>query len=405
MNKTNLVIALVAVTAIAGGGLLATSGLFTKPAEQRQEIGELANTGPSGPSGAQVTRRSGDSRVAVPAGTDAEAPTATLRQCTAKHSAGSGQGIWYSCAALDELPNGTTVTMLCWQDGDVPVKEDGTSFTAPGWDSPRWFQVRSHGGKHPGWIGYLYSGTIPVAEQVITPWCGDHAWKQVGAPEWQRDLVFAVTGTCTTGGGTLTARSANFTADEPYDLTVTGPSGAVVPTTTKAVVNKDGSIPFTWDCQGDPPGLYTARVLDRASGREVTDAHFVVGNDITTAPPPPPAADVVVTVLNQTTRGPSEMDDDPKPAYLSSETRGFCKDRGCAVPNTDLRKGDRLKVVCQTTGDELTNTNRSDPSDDTNPGRATSAVWYRGVWPDGRQGYISVVWLVAGDRGLALPRC
>ena len=76
------------------------------------------------------------------------------------------------------------------------------------------------------------------------------------------------------------------------------------------------------------------------------------------------------------------------------------------MPGTDLHTGDRLAVVCQTTGDRTTNGNDGDPADDANPVLHTSRTWYGARLDDGSLGYLSETWLSPLDRGgLGLPRC
>ena len=76
------------------------------------------------------------------------------------------------------------------------------------------------------------------------------------------------------------------------------------------------------------------------------------------------------------------------------------------APGPELETGDRLEVVCQTTGERTTNGNDGDPADDVNPILHTSRLWYGARLDDGSLGYLSETWLSPLDRGgLALPRC
>ncbi|MFT7837427.1 hypothetical protein Q5530_14875 [Saccharothrix sp. BKS2] len=388
--------------AIAALSTACASPPATDPGELALHAGAPAPTDRTG-----VTRTSGDSRVVIPKSPEVTAPAAALRSCARQLPSGAGDGSVITCGVLDELPDGTMVTMRCYEDGTVPRREDGSPFTLPGWDSPRWFLVTSRGGRHPGRHGYVYSGNIPVDQQVRTPVCDDaHLGYEIGDPNAHLDLEFAVVGSCTSDGGVLRARSAHFSAGKPYSLRVAGPDGAPVPVSDRPPVGDDGSVDFAWDCRGDRPGVYTAVIRDEATAREVRDVHFVVGNPVRAEPPapttpdptpPPVEPDVVVTVLNQVTDGPTRMEDDT-PAYLSTEKRGSCRRHGCVVENTEVGRGARLVALCRTTGEELTNGNDQDPADDTNPGRVVSEVWYEVRSPAGARGYISVVWLVPADR-------
>lgn len=401
------------ITTVAIAGVVVATSPSSPPESTSRDdaatVGDVAARGAASPPA--VTRTSGDSRISIPQSPEVGAASAALRDCAKSLPSGAGDGSMISCTAIDELPDGTMVTMRCWQDGEIPRPENGAAFTVPGWDSPRWFLVTSHGGRHPGWNGYVYSGNIPVDQQVRTPNCFDLPGDPypIGDPHWQYEVEFAVVGTCTTDGGVLRSASAHFTPGATYQMTVTGPHGQPVPVSPRPPVNTDGTVTFEWDCRGDQPGIYTVTVRDNMTYREVRDAHFVVGNPppppTTDASPPPTTGAVTVTVLNQVTNGPTQMRDD-KPTYLSTVPRGHCKDNGCALPETDMTRGTRLDVVCQTTGEELTNGERNNPRDDSNPGLATSDVWYKGRWPDGREGYISVVWLAPSDRdGRGLPSC
>ena len=114
---------------------------------------------------------------------------------------------------------------------------------------------------------------------------------------------------------------------------------------------------------------------------------------------------VGVTVQNLVTAGALGSREDT-PAYLSTVPQNACRPRGCAVPGTDVNTGDRLQVVCQTTGERTTNGNDGDPADDANPLLADSRLWYGARLDDGSIGYLSEIWLSPIDRGgLGLPRC
>lgn len=112
-----------------------------------------------------------------------------------------------------------------------------------------------------------------------------------------------------------------------------------------------------------------------------------------------------VEIYNKVTRGLEVRDD--KPAYLSLEPVNECKDKGCALENTDMKTGVAVNAVCQTLAPEATtNGDNTTPADDANPELATSNLWYGIRWPDGRFGYLSEVWIHPDFRGgLDLPQC
>lgn len=128
-----------------------------------------------------------------------------------------------------------------------------------------------------------------------------------------------------------------------------------------------------------------------------------------TSPTPTPVrAPVTVTVSNRVTSGATQMREDTEhPAYLSTITVKYCKDRQptCNVPG-DLASGDRLTAVCQTSGEWITNGQDDSTVDDSNPGLYGNDLWYWLSAADGRTGYLSEVWLSSKDRGgLGLPTC
>ncbi len=126
----------------------------------------------------------------------------------------------------------------------------------------------------------------------------------------------------------------------------------------------------------------------------------------TAAPPPPAPKTRTLTIDNRVTNGATQMREDT-PAYLSTVTHNFCKSDGCMLANTDvLDSGDRVNAYCQTSGDRTTNGQDNSSIDDQNPALFESRRWYGIRWADGRTGYISEVWIAAGDRGgVGLPAC
>ncbi len=125
-----------------------------------------------------------------------------------------------------------------------------------------------------------------------------------------------------------------------------------------------------------------------------------------TPPPSTEAKPALALVQNKIAAGPSALIEDGTPAYLSTRTLPYCARQGCKVAGTDMHSGALLPVTCQVVGARMTNYNLDSPVVGKNPNRADSARWYRGVFPDGRSGYLSEVYLAPSSRGgLGLPTC
>jgi hypothetical protein len=124
------------------------------------------------------------------------------------------------------------------------------------------------------------------------------------------------------------------------------------------------------------------------------------------SPPPPAPTTRDVVVYNKVTNDAATMREDNTPAYLSSQTRNYCRTSGCMLAGTDMGSGAHITAVCQSTGDRTTNGIDGNAIDDANPGLFESTRWYGIRWSDGRLGYISEVWVEPGYRGgLGLPAC
>lgn len=71
-----------------------------------------------------------------------------------------------------------------------------------------------------------------------------------------------------------------------------------------------------------------------------------------------------------------------------------------------MKSGAILSVTCWREGAEVTNKNTTSSDIEKNPHGATSKLWYWGVWPDERAGYISEVYVEPQYRGgMGLPAC
>lgn len=100
-------------------------------------------------------------------------------------------------------------------------------------------------------------------------------------------LVFSVTGSCTSGGGVLSASSSGFTPDSGYTISAFYPDGSPYTNLSlgsSGTVRTDGSVAWSWDCSGDPPGVYATELIDTASGRSTGRVPFTIE-----APAPAPA--------------------------------------------------------------------------------------------------------------------
>jgi Helix-turn-helix domain len=114
----------------------------------------------------------------------------------------------------------------------------------------------------------------------------------------------------------------------------------------------------------------------------------------------------IVIVQNKVAIGSSKLLEDTTPAYLSRRPVPFCSRAGCEIKGTDMHSGAPLPVSCWVRGAEMTNENTQSPGIARNPHGATSSRWYRGIWPNGKRGYLSEVYIEPRYRGgLGLPRC
>lgn len=114
----------------------------------------------------------------------------------------------------------------------------------------------------------------------------------------------------------------------------------------------------------------------------------------------------VVIVQNKVAIGSSSLLEDSTSEYLSTRPIPRCRLRGCKVKGTDMWSGAVLPVSCWVRGAEMTNEDTTTAGITRNPDGATSTLWYRGIWPNGRSGYLSEVYIQPKYRGgLGLPRC
>ena len=114
----------------------------------------------------------------------------------------------------------------------------------------------------------------------------------------------------------------------------------------------------------------------------------------------------VITVDNRVTSGRSDMRED-KPVPLTTIPAVNCITRRCDIKGTDRSSGQTYDAaVCQVRGERTTNGDNTSPHDDRNPDLFSSDRYYGVMLPDGRQGYVSEVWISKDQRGgLNLPKC
>ncbi len=203
-----------------------------------------------------------------------------------------------------------------------------------------------------------------VADTVLTMLADDPPDRPATAGTWSADLA-AAAGSGGAAGGPADARGGRR-------RWVVGAAAAVVGL-----------------------GLVAGAALWATGGDDGDD-----GDDGSDGPP----VRVTAVVDNRVTEGMGMREDTP--AYLSSVTENFCRNKGCDVPDTDLASGDELILTCQTAGQRTTNGNDQDTNDDANPGLHESRVWYYALIEDGGEGFIADSWLATDFRGgLDLPLC
>lgn len=134
-----------------------------------------------------------------------------------------------------------------------------------------------------------------------------------------------------------------------------------------------------------------------------------IGDDGPLAHAPTPGTvtePVLIEVQNKVALGADKLLEDRGPAYLSAVPEPYCASQGCRLADTDVWSGALLVATCQTHGAFMVNYNLDSSEVRDNPHRVASTLWYLAVWPDGREGFISEVYLTSASRGgLGLPVC
>ena len=132
--------------------------------------------------------------------------------------------------------------------------------------------------------GYIYGGLAgtPVSSPPTSPPSGPPAPAPTPSPK----LSLAISGSCTSAGGTLTSTSSGFTAGGTASLRAWYPDGSeytnIVHTSR---VHSDGSISWQWPCTGDPAGTYSTEAVDDQTGAGTGPVYFTIGSP--PSPPPP----------------------------------------------------------------------------------------------------------------------
>ncbi|WP_030270980.1 hypothetical protein [Streptomyces sp. NRRL B-24484] len=422
-----------AVSRLAVGGaaaVLVTAGILFTHDEPSPPATPTVPAGAARPAATatptmSVTRLSGTSRIST-----TESAGAILRGCPAAIPTQQDlQDTNVQCAPVERLATGTTVQMRCWHDVTGRYARPAPEHSTLGADTQgRWFYVTELDGEHPQTSGFLYSDVIPVPEQIRTPGCSDEIYRQypVHPRAEPAHPTLTVDGTCTTDGGTLVGRTSGFAEGVEYYIDAAYPDGRPYPVKSATKGRADGTVAWTWPCKGDPAGTYTTSIGSMDGSVSTGTVSFTIGaaaaapQTRTTTPPPAPAAapadtpapagpaspqPVHVTVFDQVTNGATQLREDT-PAYLSTRTVARCRLFNCKVDGTDMHSGAGLDALCQLQGDRITNGEDNNAIDDRNPGLFTSTRWYKARSADGREGYISEVWLGSGDRGgRGLPTC
>lgn len=190
--------------------------------------------------------------------------------------------------------------------------------------------------------------------------------------------------------------------------------------TAAEVISDPGREPVDHGTDREPPATSSrARSLVQYALVAVVSAAIAVGVTTTLVGRDPansdldqpastqsPATSAVITVQNKVAVGADELIEDAAPSYLSTEPKPFCTSLGCRVEGTELESGAALVALCYVHGTEMFNYNLDSSESKTNPHRARSTLWYKAVFPDGRSGYISEVYIAPSDRGgVGLPIC
>jgi hypothetical protein len=136
----------------------------------------------------------------------------------------------------------------------------------------------------------LYPGSF-LQEYLATPGPKIFASEACGSSPTEPKTVptLSISGSCTTAGGTLSGASGGFTPGGTATIRAWYPSGAEYTNLVHTSrVRDDGSIGWSWPCEGDPAGTYTSVATDDTTGAGTGSVSFTIG----TASDPGPRARV-----------------------------------------------------------------------------------------------------------------
>jgi hypothetical protein len=250
--------------------------------------------------------------------------------------------------------------MRCWIDTSPPPSADDPH------TSPRWFYVNEVNGPHPGFSGFIYS--VLVIQQTRVPACTNQIEIQYADPKYQPPPQphFAVVGSCTTAGGTLTSTSSGFTPGAQFEVSATYPDGSPYPLSyTTGTVHADGSVTWRWPCAGDAPGVYHTDILDLGDGNDTGEVAFAIRPALQTppsgqpSPTPPSPAPQPRTLDADATPAFGTCPSNPPPAnevycggWSNSCASAAFSQSNCPVYVT---QGTTIEPICWTTGQTIYN--------------------------------------------------
>lgn len=322
---------------------------------------------------------------------------------------------------VDEVDQGTKVSMRCWIDG------------GPG-DGPsrRWFWVTEApgGSPHPGTTGYVWADL--VWDQIKVPACAPTLTEPAN-PLSAAEVTLS-RGRSAPHGFYYIVQLRDFPAgwratvqcldsSDPNDVfaqfTLTADAsgassrddGCYSAVSGGHWVFADGvqSNKANWSTIAPGPGPDPKPETNRPEPNGGTGPPDQPGDGEQGPPEPPPNPQPpsrTIVVDNRVTNGPAAMREDDVPAYLSTQTRPTCRLNGCMIEGTMVGSGASMLATCQTHGSRMTNGQDNSSVDDANPGLYTSNLWYGVRWPDGRLGFISEIFIRTDHRGgLGLPGC
>jgi hypothetical protein len=249
-------------------------------------------------------------------------------------------------------------------------------------------------------------------------------------------LPFAVSGSCSSSGGTLGSSSSGFTPGGRYTIKVFYPDGRPYTNLTagsEGTVRSDGSVVWNWDCTGDPAGTYATELADQATGRTTRRVPFTIGEARAPATQPPatsppatqppatsPSATQAPTTAPPATQAPATAPSTRDGTVNGCNTYGQnCEGnpiyRDLPPPGYDYRtwpkittvaNGSHLAARCWAEGGTTWNYAAAHNPPDFGPNPYESNVYFSVRAPNGEWGWIPDTYFVRDKIGrLGLPRC